>query len=198
METTTNFEKHNNKNPMAQAVYANFYKELLIFLKSVKHTTILDAGCGEGFSLNRLKEAGIKAPMEGIDFDATAIKIGKKLFPDFKLKQGSVYKLPYKDNSFDIVLCNEVLEHLEEPEKALAELKRVTKSHLLLSVPNEPIHRLQRMARGKAILKLGKHPEHINHWTFFSFRTFLRRNGLTLKKVSYPFPYAWTLVLAEK
>lgn len=183
---------------MAKAVYANFYRELIALLKTVPHKSILDAGCGEGFSLNRIKKAGIEATMEGVDMEEAAIMIGKKLFPDFNLKLGSIYKLPYKDNSFDVVLCNEVLEHLDDPQKALSELNRVSKSHLILSVPNEPFHRISRMSRGKAILKLGKHPEHVNHWTFWTFRNFLKKNGLFVEKTALPFPFTWTLVLVKK
>lgn len=50
---------------------------------------------------------------------------------------GSVYKLPFKDNEFDIALCLVVLEHLEDPQKAIIEIKRILKpgGKIFVSVP---------------------------------------------------------------
>jgi|SRR3989344_6678395 len=61
---------------------------------------------------------------------------------DIKPKKGilkqDVQKLTFKDNSFDMVTCFEVLEHIPDPVKAMKELYRVTKNRLLISVPNDP------------------------------------------------------------
>ena len=50
------------------------------------------------------------------------------MYPSISIKQGDIYALPYNDNSFDLVICSEVLEHLEHPEKALTEVIRVSKN----------------------------------------------------------------------
>ena len=68
--------------------------------------------------------------------------------------------MPFEDDSFDLVLCLEVLEHVPEPGAALAELARVCCGRIVLSVPDEPWFRLGSLARGKYLRGLGDHPEH--------------------------------------
>ena len=68
-----------------------------------------------------------------------------------------------------------MLEHLERPRDALAEMSRVAGRALLLSVPNEPGWRISHMLAGKNLRALGNTPGHINHW---SKRAFAERVGL--------------------
>ncbi len=196
MKYTSNFQKHQHRNPIQRFLINNFYNQLFSLLKKTRSQSILDVGCGEGVTLHKIKMMKIGKNLEGIDYSAEAIKIGKKEFPALKLKKADIYALPYKDNSFDIVLCNEVLEHLEDPQKALDELKRVTKKYLLLSVPNEPYFRLANFFRGRHVRRFGNHPEHIQHWTHNQFSGFLKKNKLKIRDKKLPF--AWTLVLAQK
>lgn len=156
---------------------------------------ILDAGCGEGFTLKRLKEKNIGNYHEGIDILRTAIKLGRELNPDIKFSLGNIYHLPYENNSFDLVLCNEVLEHLSNPKAALKEIIRVSKKYCLISVPNEPWFRLANFLRLKNLSRLGNDPEHIQHWSKGSLLSLLKKVSLTPIEVKLPFP--WILVLAE-
>ena len=158
--------------------------------------TILDAGCGEGFTLNKLYQEEMGEELEGIDGSEEAISIGKKIHPHLSLKRASIYKLPYKDSSFDLVLSTEVLEHLEEPEKALKEIIRVSRKYILLSVPNEPFFMLSNFLRGKNITRWGNDIDHINHWSARSFEKFVEHEKVKIIKVKTPFP--WTVVLIEK
>lgn len=192
---TTNYEKNTTQNPISKFFLDNFNIVLLDEIRQLKPTSILDAGCGEGFTLNKLKEAKIGKTLEGIEYVDAAIRLGKKLHPKITIKKGTIYKLPYKANSFDVVLCTEVLEHLEDPEKALVELKRVAKKYLVLSVPNEPLFTIQRVLRGKNVWKLGAHPEHIQHWSSSAFKQFVKKQ-VTILSDKTPLP--WTLVIAAK
>lgn len=195
-QATSNFLKHTSKNPIQKLLIANFYKSFIGLAKSVNPTSVLDVGCGEGFTLQRLIREGMGGKLEGIDYSKEAISIGKKLFPHLLLKQGSIYNLPYKDNAFDIVLSTEVLEHLENPKKALREILRVSKKYILASVPNEPFFMVSNFLRGKNVMRFGNDPEHIQHWTVFSFKRFLKRENVKIKAVKLPFP--WVMVLVEK
>ena len=138
----TNYIKHTSKNPLQRFLIERFFSSLVSLAKPLKAKKVLDAGCGEGFSLNKLIINNVGEELEGIENSKEAIILGKKLFPKAKVKLGSVYDLPYKTNYFDLVLCTEVLEHLENPQKALLEIIRVSKKHVILSVPNEPFFRL--------------------------------------------------------
>ncbi|MGA2911572.1 MAG: class I SAM-dependent methyltransferase [Candidatus Levyibacteriota bacterium] len=199
MNTTDNYRKHTSKNPIQRLLLWNFFRQLVNLTASKKVDSILDVGCGEGFTLNRLKEHGIGKKLEGLEYSKDAILLGKKTYPDIKITQGSIYALPYKANSFDLVLCTEVLEHLEESEKALKELVRVSKKYLVISVPNEPFFMLAQLVRGKNWSRFGNDIEHINHWTMFSFPQFVKKNvGPKVKILARRFPFAWTMLLLGK
>lgn len=196
MEATTNYKKHANTNPIQKALIKNFYKEFFKMIRPLKPQSILDVGCGEGFTLQKLQEKKIGKYSEGIDYSSEAIKIGKQIYPKLHLFKGDVYNLKYPDNSFDLVVCTEVLEHLENPSKAIAEMKRVSSKFIIFSVPNEPFFIMANFLRGKYLKKFGNHPEHINHWTMWGFESYLKKCGLAVVKSKHPF--AWSLVLSKK
>lgn len=195
-QLSSNFQKHTSKSNIQKLLINNFYKSLISIIKPLHAKTILDVGCGEGFSLSKIQEQHIGVSLKGIDYSRKAISIGKKMFPKLSLKKGSIYKLPYKNNAFDLVLCTEVLEHLNDPQKGCEEALRVSKKYIVFSVPNEPFFMLGNFLRGKNILRFGNGPEHIQHWTIVSFQSFLRKNGLKVKIIRFPFP--WIMVLGEK
>ena len=195
MEKTTNLTKHQNNNPIGKFFLDNFKSLLLTKVKQLKPESILDVGAGEGFTLEMFRKNNIGKKLEGIEYMDEAIEFGKKLHPQVKIKKGDIYNLPYKDNSFDVIICTEVMEHIEDPAKALEELKRVTKYYIILSVPNEPLFTIQRFLRGKNMLKLGDHPEHIQHWSSGKFEKFVREH-MMIKEVSTPLP--WTMITAKK
>lgn len=203
MNKTTNLEKHTTKNPIGRFFLNNFLSTVVDVVKPLNPQSILDVGCGEGFTLFRLEKEKIGEKLEGIDAVGEAIDIGKKLHPNLTLKTGDVYNLRYEDDSFDVVLCTEVLEHLEFPRKALKELIRVSQKYVLITVPNEPFFTWQRILRGKNILKLGAHPEHIQHWSAEGFEKFVKREkslpaGRQVKITAKRHPFPWTMLLLRK
>lgn len=196
MKYTSNYLKHTSKNPLQRYLIGRFYDVLVELALKTSPVSILDAGCGEGFTLDMLRKECVGRRVIGIDSSKLALRLGRKLHPKLELKEGDINRLPFKRNSFDLVVCSEVLEHLTKPQDALAEAVRVSKRHLIITVPNEPFFRLANFLRGKYISRLGNHIEHIQLWTYTGFRKFLEKQNLEILSMSSSFP--WTLVLAEK
>lgn len=92
--------------------------------------TVLDVGCGNGAFLNALPN---KYQAVGLDFSKEALKYVKT-----KAVHGDITALPFASESFDLVTCLEVLEHLPYKlfDKALFELERVSRKYIIISVPN--------------------------------------------------------------
>lgn len=197
MAITTNYEKHTTKNPIGKWFLNNFMNELISTIRPLQLGSILDVGAGEGFTLARLSLEKIGKKLEGIEYEEEAIELGKTLHPQLAIKQGTIYQLPYKDNSFELVISTEVLEHLRDPKKGLQELIRVSKKYVLLTVPNEPWFTVQRFLRLKNILKFGDHPEHIQHWTSQGFEKFVT-DGHNIHVIAKKHPVPWTMLLIDK
>ena len=193
---TVNYKKHHSTNPLQRFLLNNFYKNLLGLTYDLKIKSALDVGCAEGFALNLLKKNPYVKKLVGLDQSLASIKLGRKLHPGIIFSHGSIYQLPYRDNEFDIVICTEVLEHLENPKAALKEIVRVTNNYCLLSVPNEPWFMLANFLRGKNLSRWGNDIEHINHWTKSKFVSLIKEATLEPLVVNNPFP--WTMVLVKK
>lgn len=103
---------------------------------------VLDAGCGTAYGTRMLAEAGA-ASVTGVDRAASVLEAARPSCPEnAELVPGDLRELPFAARSFDLVVCFEVIEHLEEPEAALKELERVVTSDgvLLLSSPNRDVY----------------------------------------------------------
>ena len=111
-----------------------------------KGKVVLDAGCGEGIGSYILSE---KAKfVVGVDIDKECINLAKEKYKRENLcfLTGSIHEIPFKNNTFDLVVCLEVIEHVEEQEKVICEMKRVLKKEgmLIISTPNKKIYSEER------------------------------------------------------
>ncbi|MBI2443451.1 MAG: class I SAM-dependent methyltransferase [Candidatus Levybacteria bacterium] len=195
MNQTDNYRKYKAKNPVQHRLIERFLTTVLREARIIHPKTILEAGCGEGFILERLYKANIGQKQVGIDFSDAAIALDKKERPHLDIRKGDIYNIPFKDNAFDLVLCCEVLEHLENPQKALSELHRVTRQYVILSVPNEPWFMLANLLRGKNVSRFGNDIEHINHWSGDEFEKFV---GTKFTVFTRKQPFPWSIFVAEK
>jgi ubiquinone/menaquinone biosynthesis C-methylase UbiE len=185
------YDKYGTKNPLARAMMRGFLGAVGDLYARVAPERVLEVGCGEGHLAMQLLARGPRpARFVASDVDLSAVAPG--LDPLIELREASVYELPFDDGEFDLVLCCEVLEHLHEPERGLAEVARVAGRAVVLSTPREPLWRALNVARGRYVRQLGNTPGHVQH---FSSRALVRLAETRLRVVERRQPVPWTVLL---
>lgn len=187
-------DKYEEANTITQKLIDGFFATIKSLCpKDAKK--VIEVGCGAGYSTRILNEHLKPEIFHASDIDPKLVELMKEKNPTVTGATESIYELPHADNSFDLVFTLEVLEHLENPEKAVAELSRVTSKYAIMSVPNEPLWRILNCARGKYWKDLGNTPGHINHWSPKTFRALLN-TSFNVKEVRTSLP--WIIALVEK
>jgi SAM-dependent methyltransferase len=191
--TGNTYDKYASTNPVERRLMHGFFRALDRALPATSPGRILEVGVGEGEVTQRIAARWPDATIVGLDLpdpELAAHWAGLGFAPLF----GDIGRLPFEDDRFDLVLAIEVLEHVPFPELALAELDRVARRDVVVSVPREPVWRAANLARGKYPRALGNTPGHINHWGRRGFADLVGRR-FHVRSVQTPFP--WTVVAAE-
>jgi 2-polyprenyl-3-methyl-5-hydroxy-6-metoxy-1,4-benzoquinol methylase len=152
----------------------------------------LEVGCGEGVIAEKLHQRWRR--VAALDLPDADLRTHWRERPGPGYLHADGQRLPFADKQFDVVVAAEVLEHLPDPERGLAEMARVTAGHLVLSVPREPIFRGCNLLAGRYVRDLGNTPGHLNHWSSRSFVRFVS-SVARVRLVTRPFP--WTVVWAS-
>ena len=194
--TGNTYDKYGSTNPVVRRLMAGFERTLDELFTMASPSTILDVGCGEGVLTEQWADRIAPGRIVGIDLEdpKLAAEWAGRQRPNLTFATMEVERLEFGDSEFDLVAATEVLEHVTDPERALAEMARVARGHLLVSVPHEPLWRALNMARGAYLSALGNTPGHLNHWTRRSFVRLLGRHGEVIE-VRSPFP--WTMLLVR-
>lgn len=121
----------------AFAARATLIVELLI---EKRPRRVLDVGCGRGFYLHILSELDFIEEIRGVDVNREYLRRAGEACrdPRITVQEAVIERLPFPDDSFDFVICSEVLEHLSDDEAGLREIHRVLRpgGTLVVSVPN--------------------------------------------------------------
>lgn len=155
---------------------------------------IVDVGCGEGITLEKLLKAFPGKKIWGVDAEAENIAICNT--HNLPVMAGDVYQLPFEDGSVDCVLFSEVIEHLDTPEKALLEFYRVLRpgGRIIIIFPNDFIFKVSRILTGM-IKEAFYDPGHVMQWTPGKIRRALDLSGFSMLSArSLPFLF-WPLCL---
>lgn len=155
---------------------------------------IVEIGCGEGITLEKLHRRFPDRRIMGIDNLPENIDICKKF--GCNAEAGDVYRLPLPSGSVDFVLFMEVIEHLEHPETAVQEIRRilVPGGRLVMAFPNDAMFKLARILTLR-IREAAYDPGHVRQWTPQEMRVLLNRNGFTtVFSQNIPF-YFWPISL---
>lgn len=191
------YDKYGSKNPVVRWLMKGFADTLSSLVSKVKPEAIHEVGCGEGYWVLDWNKQGIKA--RGSDFSEKVIALAHENAKDRSISPTifaarSIYDIEPGQDSADLIVCCEVLEHLEQPEAGLAALQRVATDYVILSVPREPIWCVLNLARGKYLTSLGNTPGHIQHWSTGSFIGLVSRY-FDVVEVKTPLP--WTMLLCR-
>ncbi len=151
-----------SSNPLERRFHKHRLKIIVgLAKKFFSKGKILEVGCGDGFLSRELAENIENARVFGIDLSKKRIERAKRKNGKAVFSVGDATNLRFKDNSFDLTIASEVLEHIPDFKKAVEEIKRVTKKDgkILVSVPNEFNWRLGRLSTVKTPIRT---PDHIN------------------------------------
>jgi 2-polyprenyl-3-methyl-5-hydroxy-6-metoxy-1,4-benzoquinol methylase len=195
--TGNTYDKYGSKNPVVRRLMAGFHDALDELWAEASPGSALDVGCGEGVLTEQWAERlGDHGHVVGVDLEDAALREewSRRSRPNLEFSPFDGGDLPFEKDSFDIACAIEVLEHVPDPERTLAEMVRVARSHLLVSVPREPLWRALNMARGSYLREWGNTPGHVNHWSKGAFCDLANRHG-RIEAVRSPFP--WTMLLVR-
>jgi SAM-dependent methyltransferase len=186
--------KYRRRSRVRRALIRRFVRQLHeLVLEAGPIASVLEIGVGEGFLSGYLSEKLPTVRFCGVDASAEALAGLQRLFPRIEARVGGAYDLSGLPGPFDLVLCAEVLEHLEEPDRALAAIASLRPRRALLTVPHEPFFRLSNLASGANVTRWGNDPEHVQQFGPRSFRRLLSARFDVLRLgTSYP----WILALA--
>ncbi|MFQ5687853.1 MAG: class I SAM-dependent methyltransferase [Candidatus Scalindua sp.] len=177
-------------------------------LKILRPKILLDIGCGPGHLAKTIKMSISKIEIHGIDFSPVAVEHAKTIMDKCWHLNLDIEDIPAKSNSYDAIVCLEVLEHVYDINHVLCEMRRVLKpsGRILISVPNLAFwrYRLQ--------LMLGQVPhdevlneQHIRVFNLSTLQARVERSGLKLEqcwgygvriqKLAYHFPQLFSSTL---
>ena len=172
------------------------YDEMYALIQPiVRHKTVLELASGTGLIAKHIVNAA--AHIEATDASPEMIAEAKRDNQSAKLHFSvqDMFRLPYVEESFDVVIVSNALHIVPQPEKALAEIRRVLKDDGVLIAPTFTHAGNSFSGKVKAFfMKLAGFPLH-SRWTSEEYLCFLRQNGWTVRKstvlkASFPLTYA--------
>jgi 2-polyprenyl-3-methyl-5-hydroxy-6-metoxy-1,4-benzoquinol methylase len=190
------YDKYHSRNPLARRMMAGFLQAFDSLSAAAGARTAYEVGCGEGHLSFRMARRGMTVRASDISErlvkEANRQATAKELAAWFE--HASIYDLNSRSAGGELVVCCEVLEHLDDPAAALDVLSGLARPYLLASVPREPLWRVLNMVRGSYWRQAGNTPGHVNHWSTSEFLRFLRTR---FEVVAVRTPVPWTMALCR-
>lgn len=156
------FSSNMTYNAIEAAIHMNRY---LAAKQYVQGKRVLDVACGEGYGTRLLKSWGA-AEVIGVDISAEAIEKASALFSaeGVQFLRHAAEQLPFENDSFDVIVSFETIEHVDSPERFLEEIRRVVKfsGTVLLSCPNDYLYEEK--------LENYSNPFHKHRWHWYEIK----------------------------
>ena len=189
-------DKYGSSNPLVRRAMAGFLGQLDELVERTGATDAHEVGCGEGELAIRLARRGIH--VRGTDAFPQVLEEARERARvggvEIEFEATPAEALEPERHGAELIVCCEVLEHLEDPERALDVLASLARPWLIASVPREPLFRGLNLARLSWVRHLGNTPGHLNHWSKREFVRFLTRR---FEVVEVRSPTPWTMVLCR-
>ncbi len=173
-----------------------FIARLEDLVESTRARQAHEVGCGEGELAMRLARRGLR--VRGTDVSTEVIDEARRRAEaaglEIEFQAAPVQELRPDRDAAELIVCCEVLEHLDDPDAALTVIASLARPWAIVSVPREPLWRALNMARLAYLGDLGNTPGHLNHWSRGGFVRFLERR---LEVVAVHTPLPWTMALCR-
>lgn len=193
------YDKYRSTHPVERRLVAGFLRGLDDLWRASGGAGVesrLDIGCGEGAITATWARRAPGTRVVGLDRPSADLERAwaAEREPNLRFVTGDALDLPFPDGAFACGSAIEVLEQVSDPDRALAELVRVTRGDLVVSVPREPVWRVLNVARGRYVRWLGNPPGHIQHFSRAAFLALAARHG---EVVAVRTPFPWTMALVR-
>ncbi len=167
---------------------------------NARELRILDLGCGQGHITERMRQEFPGAELSGVDYSISAIDYAAGHFPGIDFIVGNAYTCPYADGYFDVVVCNNLWEHVPDPLVLLGEIRRLLRpdGFVIISTPSRyRIRNLVRVLLGKPVVLVSAH--HVTEYTVGQVIEQLAYGGFAMRRAySQPIPVSgWKVKLVK-
>jgi SAM-dependent methyltransferase len=190
------FDKYGSRNPLARRLVGGFLADIRGLAARSGARTAHEVGCGEGEVSLALARDGLR--MRGTDVSADVIGEARRRAAaaglDIDYRATGIADLDPAVDAAELVVCCEVMEHLDDPGAGLEKVASLARPWALLSVPREPLWRVLNVARARYLRDLGNTPGHLQHWSRSEFLSFL---GERFEVVEARAPLPWTIALCR-
>jgi len=167
-----------------QRIDSTIYLLNLALDESIPNPKILDVGCGEGHITTEIQKNFLGAEISGFDHSISAISYAVDKFPGIDFCCADAHNPPYGDNYFDVVVCNNLWEHIPDPLALLKGMNRILKDgdYIILSTPSRyRFSNLLNVLRGRSPVFMSTH--HVTEYSVGQVIEQLRWGGVDVKKV---------------
>jgi 2-polyprenyl-3-methyl-5-hydroxy-6-metoxy-1,4-benzoquinol methylase len=190
------YDKYGTANPIERRLVNGFLRQLDRLVERTEAQSAHELGCGEGELAMRLAKRGLH--VRGTDASDEVIAEARRRAgadgSQVEFRAAALETLDPERDAAQLILCCEVLEHLDDPTRGLDVIATLARPWAILSVPREPLWRALNLARLAYLSDLGNTPGHLHHW---SRRAFIRLLESRLEVVEVQTPLPWTMALCR-
>ena len=184
---------YNSPNPLVKYAHMNRLERIYGLLPSnIVNRKILDAGCGEGHLIERLYRKNSQNTYFGIYVTEIALVKARERCPYAEFRKEDILKTRFPEGFFDLVICTEVLEHIQDYQSALQELKRILKTggYLIITFPNELLWTMARFLLRRRPVRV---PDHVNSFRPKEIKSLMGMDLSAIESLPFGLPFVISL-----